>query len=116
MGTHHLGPVGQHHPLVIQDDELDMAVGAVGQRRAQVLGNEVPLVLRGEAQALEGVEDDLTSRGLIPCRHCPEGQVVLGIFIQEPGVGEMVNGPITTVPAPGIASPAPTILLGPLTG
>lgn len=64
-----------------------MAVGAVGQCRAQVLGNEIPLVLRGEAQALEGVEDDFTSCGLVPCCHCPEGQVVLGVFIQEPGVG-----------------------------
>lgn len=114
VGTHHLCPVRQHHPLVVQDDEPDVAVGAVGQRGAQVARDEVPLVLGGEAQALEGVEDDLAGRGLIPRRHCPEGQVVFGVFIQEPAHGgKMAKGPIA--PALGTATPAPTALAWPLT-
>ena len=90
---HHLGPVGQHQPLVIQDDELHVAMRAVGQGRAQVLSDEIPLVFGGETQALEGVEDDFPGRGFVARRHGPEAQVVLGVFIQEPERRDAASAP-----------------------
>lgn len=103
-------------PVVVQDDELDMGVGAVGQRWAQVLSDEVPLLLGREAQALEGVVVDQPGRGLVLCCHRPECHIVLGVFIQEPGVGgrgEPWGVPSVTTEGPSgiIPVPLPQLLL-----
>lgn len=68
-------------------------VCTVGQGRTQVPGNEVSLVFRGEAQALEGVSAEKPCGRLILCRHCPELQLVLCIGVQEPSRGEGVSVP-----------------------
>lgn len=83
-GPYHLGPVGQQQALVIHHEQADVAVCAVGEGGAQVTGDEVALVLGGEAQALEGVPAKQPCGRLVLGRHRPEPQPVLGVGVQEP--------------------------------
>lgn len=83
-GPYHLGPVGQQQALVIHHEQADATVCTVGEGGAQVTGDEVSLVLRGEAQALEGVPAKQPCGRLVLGRHRPEPHPVLGVGIQEP--------------------------------
>lgn len=83
-GPYHLGPVGQQQALVIHHEQADVAVCAVGEGGAQVTGDEVPLVLGGEAQALEGVPAKQPRGRLVLSCHRPEPQPVLSVGVQEP--------------------------------
>lgn len=53
----------------------------VGEGGTQVPGDEVSLVFRGEAQALEGVPAEEPRGGLVLGCHGPELQVVLSVGI-----------------------------------
>ena len=86
FALHRFGPVREVNALVVQDDELG-AVGAAGQRGAQVADDEVPLLRGGEGNGGEPGGCEERREGLVLRRHCPEGHVVFGVFIQEPGTG-----------------------------
>lgn len=83
--THHFSPAGQIYSVVIKDDEPDILVRAVSQGRAQILRDEISLQLRCEPQALEGVVGHQSGARLVLCRQRPEGHVVLGVRVKEPG-------------------------------
>lgn len=87
FALHHFGPVREVDALVVQDDKPGV-VGAAGQRGAQVMNDEVPLLRGSEGNGgeLGGCEE--RREGLVLRCHCPEGHIVFGVFIQEPGAGK----------------------------
>lgn len=96
FALHRFGPAQEMEALVVQDHELG-AVGAAGQRGAQVTDDEVPLLCGSEDDGGELGGRKECCKWLVLCCHCPEGQVVFGVFIQEPGIWK--GGAASATPA-----------------